>query len=339
MRVLLAWASCSWSVRDVTTGIRGALVRAGHAVRDYRLDNRLLLAHHAIPEEHWSPEGLSKMATENVLVEATYHRADLVLIISGFQFHEIGLWLLNHYRIPTAVLFTESPYQDEDQAGWLKRYPNVAVFTNERASAAKYGWHYLAAAYDPEVHRPVAPDPKEACDVLFVGTGFAERQRLLETMDWTGIDLRLRGLFPEMTDASPLAKFYVPGCVNNSELPPIYAACKIALNPYRYHKEAESLNPRAYELAACGTFQVSDVRGESRELFGDSVPMYHAHQDVADELGAIVRYYLAHPEERRIMASRAQVLVREHTFDRRVAEMTAALEPRALAAVGQETEP
>jgi spore maturation protein CgeB len=314
--------------------IPGALIRAGHAVRDYRLDNRLVLAQQSIPEEHWAIDGLSKIATESILVEATYHKADLVLIISGLQFHEIGLWLLDRYKIPTAVVFTESPYQDEEQASWIRKYPRLIAFTQERTSATKHDWNYLAAAYDPEVHRPAAPDPDGACDVLFVGTGFGERQRLLEAVDWTGINLRLRGLFPEMTDRSPLAKFYMPGCVDNPLLPAAYAACKIALNPYRYHAGAESLNPRAYELAACGVFQVSDVRKESRELFGDSVPMYHTHQDAADELEGTIRHYLDHPVERQSLADEARRRVQGQTFDRRVEEMMTVLEPRALAAVG-----
>jgi spore maturation protein CgeB len=330
MRIVLVWASCSWSVRDVTTGLRGALLRAGHAVRDYRLDNRLMLAQHAIPEENWTQEGLSQIATESVLVEATYHHADVVLIVSGLQFHEIGLWLLDRYKIPTAVVFTESPYQDADQASWIKKYPNLAAFTQERTSAAKYGWNYLGAAYDPEVHRPVEPDPDEACDVLFVGTGFGERQRLLEGVDWTGINLKLRGLFPEMTDASPLRPFYHPGCIDNHELPAAYAACKIALNPYRYHAEAESLNPRAYELAACRVFQTSDRRAESVELFGDAVPAYSTTRDAAGELEDILHYYLAHPEEREEKAERARDLVHEQTFDLRVAEMVKVLESRTM---------
>jgi spore maturation protein CgeB len=324
MRILLVWALCSWSVRDVTTGLRGALIRAGHDVRDYRLDRRFTFAQQAIPEQNWTQDGLSRIATESVLVEATYHRADLVLVISGLQFHEVGLWLLDHYRIPTAVVLTESPYQDEEQATWVHRYPRLTVFTQERTSAIKYGWHYLGAAYDPEIHRPVEPDPDEACDVLFVGTGFAERQRLLEAVNWMGVNLRLRGLFPEMTDASPLSKFYFPGCVDNHELPAVYAACKIALNPYRHHAGAESLNPRAYELAACGVFQISNRRAEGMELFGDAVPTYRN----ATELEAIIHYYLAHPGEREAKASKAKVFAQGHTFDRRVVEMMEALEPR-----------
>jgi spore maturation protein CgeB len=334
MRISLVWASASFSVRDVTTGFRGALLRAGHEVRDYRLDNRLELMARAFPDELRQQSELSRMATENVLAEATYHQADLVLVISGLLFHEVGLWLLQKYRIPTAVVLTESPYCDDVQQQWVEKYPDVAVFTQERTSAARHGWHYLPLAYDPEVHRPVDPDPDERCDVLFVGTGWPERQRLLEAVDWAGIDLKIRGLFPDMTDASPIAKYYLPGCVANRELPAAYAAAKIAINPYRQGEGAESLNPRAYELAACGVFQISDARAESADIFRDAIPTY---RDAAD-LARIIRFYLAHPKLRQECAARALAAVKVHTFDQRVVDLMAVVAhnqlPMSLAAVG-----
>lgn len=328
MRVLLAWAAAPFSIRDVTTGLRGALIRAGHEVRDYRLDNRLALMTKAFPDEMQQGHEICRLATENVLAEATYHAADLVLVTSGLSFHEVGLWLLDKYKIPTAVVLTESPYADDAQSAWVSRYPALSVFTQERTSAKKHGWHYLPLAYDQTVHMPTAPDPDEACDVLFVGTGWQERQTLFEGVDWTGIHVRFRGFFPGMTDESPLKSLYEEGSVENSDLPRAYAACKIALNPYRQSSTAESMNPRAYELAACGVFQLSDARAEATEVFGDAVPTYRS----AAELEALIRHYLAHPEERQAKAEAARIRVQGHTFDRRVADIIATVTSRRAAA-------
>ena len=328
MKILLAWAAAPFSIRDVTTGLRGALIRADHDVRDYRLDNRLELMTRAFPEALQQGHEICRMATENVLAEATYHEADLVVVTSGLSFHEIGLWLLDRYGIQTAVVLTESPYADAAQKAWVSRYPALHVFTQERTSAAKYGWHYLPAAYDPTFHKPTEPDQDETCDVLFVGTGWQERQTLFKGVDWSGIHVRMRGLFPCMTDESPLKPFYEEGCISNAELPRAYAACKIALNPYRHDDVAESMNPRAYELAACGVFQLSDARAESTELFGSSVPTYRT----AAELEALIRYYLDHPLERQAKADAARALVQGQTFDRRVADIMKIVESRLAAA-------
>ena len=323
LRILLVWASAAWSVRDVTTGLRGALLRAGHDVHDFRLDQRIgVLARGLgieIAEAERRREEVTCMATEGVLAAATRFQADLVLVISGLLFHELGLWLLAHYQIPTALVLTESPYEDDQQQHFVHRYPDLTVFTQERISAQRFGWHYLPAAYDDQVHQPAEPDLGEACDVVLVGTGFAERQRLLEAIDWTGIQLRIRGVWPEMTPASPIYASYVHGPVENADLPKVYAAAKICLNPYRFHPTAESLNPRAYELAACRAFQLADWRAEGAELFGTAVPTYRN----ADELSDKLRYYLAQPEQRQACADRARARVQGQNFDRRVADLLA----------------
>ncbi len=101
------------------------------------------------------------------------------------------------------------------------------------------------------------------------------------------------------------------------------------INPYRLSADAESLNPRAYELAACGVLQVSDPRAELRERFHAAVPTY----ETAVELEQVVRYYLAHPEERAQAAALAQRLVQGETFDRRVETLIECLETAALAQV------
>lgn len=333
MRVLLVWASAAWSVRDVTTGYRRALIRAGHVVRDYRLDQRLLFIQKATPpEQQRNLYGISKMASESVLAEAIYHNADLVLVISGLLFHEIGLWLLTQYGVRTAVILTESPYQDVEQAEWLAKYPTIAVFTHEAASAAKFGWTFLPHAYDPEIHRPVPPDPDEVCDVLFVGSGFPERQTLFEAIPWDGIRLRLRGHWPGINGASVLSPYVIHGAIENADLPPAYTAARINLNPHRatHGEAAVSLNPRAYELAACGAFQISDGRAEGRRLFGVSVPT----AQTPDEWAEAIRYFLAHDTERRACAEDARSRVQGETFDARLATLLTTLAHQAAPAAG-----
>ena len=62
---------------------------------------------------------------------------------------------------------------------------------------------------------------------------------------------------------------------------------------------AYSVGPRAYEIAACGAFQLCDnSRPELKEVFGNSVETY---QD-ADDLGEKMRYYIQHDDERADMA-------------------------------------
>jgi hypothetical protein len=49
------------------------------------------------------------------------------------------------------------------------------------------------------------------------------------------------------------------------------------------------MNPRAYELAACGVFHLSTARQEIAEVFGDLVPTF----DTPQEASALIRQWLA----------------------------------------------
>lgn len=312
MRILLVWAAADFSIRDVTVGYRGALLRAGHEVYDYRLDRRITMFGGLLAEKNpdVSPYVISAMASENIVVEASKHDVELIVVISGLACHPDGIALARKHGFPIAVVFTESPYADDDQA-YFARFCDV-VTTNDRWSAQTREWAWLPPAYDPDVHRPVPAT--ETCDVLMVGTGWKERIAFLEAIDWTGIDLRLRGLWPDIVAGSLLARFYREGCIENDQLPGMYAGAKVCLNFHRAHPKATTPNPRTYEIAACGAFQLSDVREDLLETFGLSVPTF----TTPASLEMAIRYYLTHESERRARADLSRRMVASETFDRRV---------------------
>lgn len=321
MRILFVWPGAEFSIWDVGAGLRSALAARGHEIADYYLTRRM--QYHAAAMQAGGADvsreniaAVSKQASENVLIEALYHRADLVIAISGLNLHPISLWLLDALReprIPVAVVLTESPYEDPQQAEFLSAHREPIVFTNDRASARAYGWTYLPHAYDPALHQPVQADPAEACDVLMCATGWKERQDLIEQIDWSGITLRLIGPWPYLPDAHPLKQYHEDRCVPNAQLPTLYASAKISVNFFRSHPHAESLGPRAYEAAACGVFQLSDPRAELIEVFGESVPTFTS----ASELEGLIRYYLVHEHERRRLTAAARLAVQGKTFEQR----------------------
>jgi spore maturation protein CgeB len=318
MRVLLCMPPATFSVAEMARGYRDALRRAGHDVVEYAMGEQLAYHRRAVIQPEL--ERLAwRHASETILQAAIYHRADLVLFICPLSFHPIAVELLEWAGFRAAVIHTESPYQDAEQIAWNAHGPNLHICTHERTSAERYGWTYLPHAFDPDVHHPVAADPAEACDVLFVGTGFKERIALLEAIDWTGINLRLQGVW-DLAPDSPLRPFYRDGFVLNGELPRLYASAKICLNPHRYHAEAVSLNPRAYELAACGVFQITDDRND-----GSTLSRMLVRFTSAEDLGQKIRFYLEHEDARQTNVDVCQQLVQAETFDARVRTLTAAL--------------
>jgi glycosyltransferase involved in cell wall biosynthesis len=344
MRVLFGLPACEFSVSDVARGLRAALVRQGHELHDYDVGRRM--AYHAAamgPIYREQVAAVSKQASETLLIEAMYHQADLAIIVSALIYHPIAIALLRQARIPLAVIHTESPYEDGQQVEWSSAYPEALHCTHDRVSAARLGWLYLPHAYDPAIHRPCydrtcgvntlngepltewnnAEDEHSdrACDVLFLGTGWPERIALLEAIDWTGIDLKIRGLWPSLRADSPIRSCYVEGCVPNEDAVRYYRAARINLNIHRADAEAVSLNPRAYELAACGAFTITDRRDDGVALLGEAQPTF----GTVAELGASIRRWLTDPAGRRRCAEQARTRISTETFDARAAALMAAV--------------
>ncbi|MEK9722015.1 MAG: glycosyltransferase [Rhodospirillaceae bacterium] len=357
-RVLVVHPGSQFSTGDVYHGIVGGLRSLGVEVGAYALTDRIaaasewvaLLQRRARRHDPSRPlmdrdERLNRIfdeASKDVLAMALDNRVDGVLVISGMFLPGQTLYRLRRAGVPVGLLLTECPY-DDDRHEKLAPLVDI-VWANERASVARLRavqpqTYYLAAAYDSERHRDVAPDdaPDVAHhDVVFVGTAFRERLDLLAAVDWSGLDLGLYGNFTAGVGGHRatarcrrlLDPYVRGGLVTNETTAELYRRAAIGLNLYRtsilfdgktHVVGAESLNPRAYELAATGCFQISDWRAEVGDVFGDSVPTF----DDAADLGAMVRYYLAHPAERQARAREAQRRVAGHSFTHRARQMVA----------------
>lgn len=119
---------------------------------------------------------------------------------------------------------------------------------------------------------------------------------------------------------SPLRRFVRGAQVSNTTTAALYRRAAMGLNLYRVSKgwgrnapvieHAESLNPRAYELAACGAFHLSTYRAEVPEIFGDLVPTFETPEDAS----ALIRRWLADPDGRRARAARLPACVAESSW-------------------------
>lgn len=302
-----------------------------------------------------SPADVLYLAGQFVLERALRHQVDWVLIISAMYLYPDVLILLKRAGLRVAILLTESPYDDPAQARVAPLAD--LCWTNERTSvgplrAVQPATSYLPHAYEPRRHRPTCdcldwPPPAggsmemvrghhprcgaaylPAHEALFVGTGFAERVEVLAANDWLGVDLALYGSWDILGSRSKLRRYLrSKGPIDNRLAAALYRQCTVGLNLYRTSMgfgrqaprvtRAESLNPRALELAACGVFTISDDRAEVREVFGRYVPRIAAPAGLA----AMVRHALTHEPDRRAMAACLPDLVRGWTFDQRTEQV------------------
>lgn len=331
MKVFVIHPGAAWSTADVYTGVvAGLCALPGVDVVEGRIDSILNwydtmiglgVQAGALSDQAYRTQTLNRqrMASAHMLQAILEEWPDLVISVSGHNFHLQDADLVRKVGIKTAVLLTESPYFGDLEAQIARRYD--VAFTNERRSTARLGAHYLPHAYNPQVHTPDGPQGFPT-DALFVGSLFDERRALFNAVDWTGVNFLWRG--HDMSDTpSNLAP--------NAEAAALYRSAKIALNHHRTTTshgsgqhiaadEAESLGPRAYEIAACGAFQLmDDSRPERFAVFGDTAPTYRAG-DAAD-LERQVRHWLARPDARAEVARAMHAAVQPHTWVARAAQM------------------
>lgn len=348
-RLLCIAPGASMSTVDVFNGFVPALQGLGCEVKQYLLDGRISRSGAWLsylwrrngrkPEERPTHGDIVYWASEGALEMALRLQPDWVLVFSAMYFHPDVLTLLRRAGQRVAVLFSESPYDDEQQA----RIAHLAevCFTNERYSVPflrqfNPSTFYLPHAFDPARHHPLTPpDDTPRHDVVFVGTYFQERIELLSAVDWSGIDLGLYGETTPIPSRSRLRQYIRGGVVPNAAATDLYRAAKIGLNLYRESKgfgrrapriaHAESLNPRAYELAASGCFTLSSPRAEVAEMFGPLVPTFRD----ASELEALIRGWLDSERTRQETAAALPARVADATFTARARQMLDCLERAA----------
>lgn len=369
MKTAVVWyPGADVAVNDVAAGLQAGLEAQGVNVCPFRLSAHLeaagaALAHrHAVTQKERGGDvpaptlqDVYYLANMGVLERALRHDAEVVFMVSGLYQHPDYAVMLQRSGRRVVLLCTESPYSVEQEMRMLAHKDPVSgrrcydhVFVNERTMVARYAAHhpsvsYLGAAYNADVHKLDAESGEApAHDVVFVGTGFIERQRLLEKIDWAGVDFGLYGTWGMVKDASPLAKLLPDereGFLLNRLAVALYRKAKAGLNLHRtsveYTEEtahvrgAQSANPRCYELAATGLFFITDWRKELDEVFGrGTLPTFKTPAQAQ----ALIRRALAEPAWRADVAGRAAERVKGHSWAHRAATALTDLRRAGVAA-------
>ncbi len=340
LRVLLVHPGASWSVADVFDGLDYGLKQHGVEVFQYRLDKRLDQSKKAAfglwRKNKKADPDLTKPgdheifyhASADAVLMALNAQVDVVLVVSAMFFHPDVIVLMKRAGLRVVTLFTESPYNHEQELKvaklvdgcWTHERTVLPEFraVNANTGYLPHGWHplkHFAGEREEEVTMPQH-------DVVFVGSGFPERIEFFNKIDWTGIDLGLYGSWDKSLGLTPRAQSCVKGgVVGNWEASALYRRAKIGLNLYRNRNIArmrvhgESLSPRAYELAACGAFHLSEYRPEVAEVFGDLVPTFKTPQEAND----LIRQWLGNTKGRAEKAAELPAKVAEASWVNRAA--------------------
>jgi len=328
VKFLIVHPGPQFSVHDVYVGWVEALRELGQQVAEYNLADRLNFYGSALVED--SPGLFRKSLTNSQVVELAVNglysamykmQPDVLLVISGFFVPPELLELARQRGTAVVIVHTESPYEDKRQLE-IAPYANLNLL-NDPVNIAAYQQYgpavYMPHAYRPVVHHPGTAAPEMACDLGFVGTGYASRIEFFEAMQLDGLQVLLGGNWQQLAEDSPL-RAHVPHdivhCLDNAETADVYRSAKVGINFYR--REAQhvdlvdgwAMGPREVEMAACGLFFLRDPRGE-----GDGVLPMLPTFDSPQEAGELLRWHLAHDDQRQALADKAREAIADRTFN------------------------
>lgn len=184
---------------------------------------------------------------------------------------------------------------------------------------------YLPVACDPSVHCPVAltAEDKQRWGSLlsFLGAGYNNRLHVFATLAQQ--DFKIWGT--EWPNCPPFDRLVQEQGrrISPIEYNKIFNASTINLNLHSSSERdgvdstGDFINPRTFELAAAGAFQLVDKRNLLGECFdlGSEIATF----STVEEMHERIRYFAAHPEERQkiVTASRNRAL-RDHTYVHRM---------------------
>lgn len=320
MRVLLVAPGHAFSTIDVYHGLHDGLRTNGITVYAYPLHEtletmdlmvgaaRLMNISPAYPD-------VFQLASMGIPGAAMAKQVEAAIFIHGLNVPASIPATLKRGGIRTVLVCTESPYQIEEEKTIAPFFD--IIFTNDRAAPRLFSnnrpdtVHYLPHAYNAQRHTRTG-EMAAPCDVFFCGTRFPERAALLDGVDWTGIEYVEKSI--DYNSGRPAAEL-LPKITSNADVAAHYRSATISICHHRADPTgtAESLNPRCYEVPACGGFLISDVRAELWDVFGDAVPTY---TDSAS-LERVIRYFLSHPQERDALRARQLAAVAPHTWAER----------------------
>ena len=273
-----------------------------------------------------------QVVSQAVVAKVETFQPDLVLSMAQAPLSRQALKRLRRDNVATAMWFVEDFRLFTYWEGYAPYYDIFAVIQKEPllTKLGQIGVEhalYLPLAADPDFHRPLELSPVErriyGSDVSFLGAGYPNRRRAFRELmspglkiwgsDWDGETV----LAPYLQRAGER--------IAPEEAVKIFNASAINLNLHSSVSTKELVpggdfvNPRTFELAMCGAFQLVDQRELLGELFA---PDELARFSSMDQLKDLIRHYLERPDERLAMAHKARArALSEHTYQARMAAL------------------
>ncbi|HBT17680.1 MAG TPA: hypothetical protein DEB05_12095 [Firmicutes bacterium] len=265
---------------------------------------------------------------------------DVLLVAHGNRTAPEQVRYARALGVKTVLWLVEDPYEIDLHRGEMVEAYDL-VFTNERQAVAEYKRaqvFYLPWCCNPEVHRQLSVGEEYQSDLCFVGMGFPNRLKVINSLAplLKRLKVKLIGEWNRWGKLDPVLQQFVLPVVNDFyEVQKYFNGAKINLNIHRDPVNppsgnskgvgATSPNDRAFALAGCGAFQIADrTRPDLFECFQtDKEIVFFSN---ADDLAWKIECFLSKPELLKKIGKAAQKRAYlYHTFQHRLKEVFAKL--------------
>lgn len=273
--------------------------------------------------------GFLQVISQAIQAQVETFEPDLVLALAQAPMSRPLLRRLLRAGIATAMWFVEDHKIFTYWRAFAPLYDVFAViqrepFFSELQAVGQQHVLYLPMAALPQLHAPRMLTAMEArqygADVGFLGAGYPNRRMAFRAL--THLDFKIWGT--EWEGESLLQRHVQQGGarIDPETCVTIYNATRINLNLHSSVQSKELVphgdfvNPRTFELASIGAFQLVDERELMPELFDEGALATFRN---AAEMQEKIVYYLNRPEERAAMTARArQCVLARHTYQHRM---------------------
>ncbi len=277
----------------------------------------------------------SNMLGEAMVAMADDRKPDLVLVMAQAPLDVGALARLRQLNIPIAFWFVED-------FRTLKYWDRVAPYYDYFFTIQRGEFHerlgkagarcvaYLPQAAAPLHHKPLALSTEDkklhGSDLSFMGAGYNNRRAFFSGL--LDYDFKIWGTEWDLASVVGQRVANKNRRLNPEEYIKIFNASKINLNLHSsimdsgIDPKGDFVNPRVFELAACGAFQITDMRGELPALMqpGKEIETFSSLEELREKID----HYLIHPEGREAIAHAGRErALEDHTFERRMEEMLA----------------
>jgi spore maturation protein CgeB len=269
------------------------------------------------------------MLAQAVLAKVETFEPDLVLALAQAPLTIQALKRLRRDKVATAMWFVEDYRLFTYWQAFAPHYDLFAViqkdpFLAELEALGQNNALYLPLAADPEFHRTLDLTPAQRKEfgaaVSFMGAGYPNRRAAFHKLARPGFKI-----WGTEWEGDPVLWPYVQrqgARISSEDCVAIFNATDVNLNLHssiqaeRTVTCGDFINPRTFEVAACGAFQLVDRRTLMPGAFAeDELATFTSLAELSEK----IEYFLEHPEERQAYAQRGQARVlAEHTYDRRM---------------------